>query len=302
MRAGIHGSAKGRSRNLTHSVTRATKSGRPSHPALARSYRHHMSMRTSWGADTFSNSSARTENTEMDCPRFHRCSSRLIRFVGITPNAWAGSAVIGWVDGVTVHSDGTITVRGWAATSDSPTAHIGVRVLIDGHHSLLSFKVGNDYRPDVPAVIGSKYSSYLGYTKTVPAPSGTHTVCVEGQNNGVYNVLSGCRTYSMVSREHCDGSGAGTTWLTRDSAQQGVLTQRRLDLQATPSPPGRTRGTPRPPGSPSRIRESRRPRPMSTSPTCPTRGTASPRRIHAPPLRRSTTSFSSVPIPGRAST
>lgn len=114
-----------------------------------------------------------------------------------TPSAIAGTPTFGSLDSVGVSTDGYLRLQGWAATADHPTTDLGVRALIDGSHSLLSYKVGNVYRPDVKASLGSQYSDHLGFDVNLPAPSGSHTVCMEAQNGGVYNQIGSCKTYSM---------------------------------------------------------------------------------------------------------
>lgn len=117
--------------------------------------------------------------------------------VTCAPYGHAASPAIGWLDTVGVYPEGQIRVTGWAATSDAPQASLGIRVRVDGQLVLLAFKVGHVYRPDVRTYLGPQYSDYLGFDKLVPAPFGTHTVCIEAQNNGVYYQLSGCLSYSL---------------------------------------------------------------------------------------------------------
>jgi hypothetical protein len=119
------------------------------------------------------------------------------------PTASALSVVEGYLDSVTPNANGTIRVVGWAATRDAPLAQIGVRAKIDGTRDLLNFKVDGSARPDVKAYLENKYgvtfSNLLGFDKIFPAPSGTHTVCMEGQNSGVYNDLNTCRSYTIAT-------------------------------------------------------------------------------------------------------
>lgn len=75
--------------------------------------------------------------------------------LGASP-AYAQSPAVGWLDTVGTYTDGMIRVTGWAATADAPQASLGIRVKIDGQLSLLAYKVGQVYRPDVRAFLGSR--------------------------------------------------------------------------------------------------------------------------------------------------
>lgn len=113
------------------------------------------------------------------------------------PQAYALSQCVGALDQITVIPDGMIRVRGWALTSDYPTTPLGIRVLIDGQPSLITYRLANEYRPDVGAAFPG-YGDYHGFEFHVPAPSGTHTVRIEAQNSGVYNVIGAQSSYSMA--------------------------------------------------------------------------------------------------------
>jgi hypothetical protein len=112
--------------------------------------------------------------------------------------ASALSPTFGWLDVAQVYSDGTLNVQGWAMTSDFPTTPLGIRVLIDGKTSIPNFRIANEYRPDVGAAYPG-YGNYHGFNFTVPAPHGTHTVTIQAQNSGVYNTISGSKSYTLSS-------------------------------------------------------------------------------------------------------
>lgn len=135
------------------------------------------------------------------------------------PKASALSPVVGWIDGVSLNGN-VMTLSGWALTSDYPGAAIGIRVLIDGQLAIPNFRVANEYRPDVGAAYPG-YGNYHGFLFTVPAPHGNHTVTAQGQNSGVYNLLSGSIGYSLPDqgnlRRYWGGSfpadpGANLAW------------------------------------------------------------------------------------------
>jgi hypothetical protein len=123
----------------------------------------------------------------------------LIAYSGAFPGrALALSPTFGWLDNITLYTDGTLRVEGWAATSDYPTTPLGIRVLIDGQHAIPNFRSANEYRPDVGAAYPG-YGNYHGFNFTVPVPTGLHTVTIEAQNSGVYNTIDGSRTYNLTS-------------------------------------------------------------------------------------------------------
>lgn len=63
------------------------------------------------------------------------------------------------------------------------------------------YELANTYRPDVGNYLGPSYGNYHGFIIDVAVPGGSDGygeygyVCVEGQNNGVYNDLNQCLTY-----------------------------------------------------------------------------------------------------------
>jgi hypothetical protein len=158
--------------------------------------------------------------------------------------AGALSPTFGWLDGVTIFGDGTLYVSGWSATSDSPTVALGVRVKIDGQLAIPNYRFSNEYRPDVGAAYPG-YGNYHGFTFTVPAISGTHTVTIEAQNNGVYNDLSGPRTYTLGAaplRRFVGGSHAvlvGTRqnyyWFRSGTTYDWQIDNAMVAWQATPT-------------------------------------------------------------------
>jgi hypothetical protein len=119
----------------------------------------------------------------------------VLGFLAVSQPAHALSRTFGALDSVTPNANGTAVVSGWAATSDNKTQALGVRALIDGQFVLApnEYRFANKYRPDVAAAICCGYSNYTGFTFTIPWPAdltGTHVVCIEAQNSGVYNNIS----------------------------------------------------------------------------------------------------------------
>ena len=86
---------------------------------------------------------------------------------------------------------GTLAIAGWAIDPDVATP-IELHVYLDG---TFARSVRADVpRPDVGAALGG-YGGSHGYSTTVPAAGGAHTVCVYGINEGLGgNALIGCRT------------------------------------------------------------------------------------------------------------
>jgi hypothetical protein len=103
------------------------------------------------------------------------------------------SAPIGFVDTVTTGA-GTVTATGWALDPDT-TAPIAVHMYVDGVSAGFTADLS---RPDVHQVFG--LGDRHGYSATMPATRGTHTVCVyaisagPGPNTGL-----GCRTVTVTA-------------------------------------------------------------------------------------------------------
>lgn len=76
---------------------------------------------------------------------------------------------------------------------------------VDGSHynfPASNFRLADRYRPDVGSAYPG-YGNYHGFEFDVPVRSDTHSICVEAQNSGVYNVLSGCKTVVVTgSTDH----------------------------------------------------------------------------------------------------
>lgn len=93
-----------------------------------------------------------------------------------------------------------IRIAGWALTSDYPTTPLGVRVLVDGAVYPMpspGYFYANTYRPDVGAAYPG-YGNWHGFHAWVTVPFGSHQVCVQAQNTGVYTTLTNCHSYNMT--------------------------------------------------------------------------------------------------------
>ena len=100
---------------------------------------------------------------------------------------------IGSLDAVSLVPGVGFNVGGWALDPDTGTS-IPVHVYVDGTGVALTAS-GN--RPDIGAVFPG-YGSAHGFSATVPAGPGQHTVCAYGINTGAgANVSLGCRVVSM---------------------------------------------------------------------------------------------------------
>lgn len=100
------------------------------------------------------------------------------------------SSPTGVLESVTAAST-SITVKGWARDPDS-TSPIMVHVYVDGKPA--TALNANQPRPDVQASAPGQAGPAHGYTGTVSASAGRHTVCVFGINVGAgSNAQVGCR-------------------------------------------------------------------------------------------------------------
>jgi len=103
------------------------------------------------------------------------------------------SPPMGFVDTVTTGA-GTVTATGWALDPDT-TAPIAVHMYVDGASAAFTADLS---RPDVATAFGK--GDRHGYSATMPATRGTHTVCVyaisagPGPNTGL-----GCRTVTVTA-------------------------------------------------------------------------------------------------------
>jgi len=98
------------------------------------------------------------------------------------PHNWFTSAgnPFGQVDSVTT-GPSTLTSAGWAIDPDSPAAPIMVQMYVDGRTNALAW--AKLARPDVGAAFPTAGPSH-GYTLTMPATPGAHTVCLYAINTG----------------------------------------------------------------------------------------------------------------------
>jgi len=106
----------------------------------------------------------------------------------------ASKAPIGSVDLVTATAT-DLTVTGWALDPDT-TDPIAVHIYVDG--AAIRGVSANLPRPDVGAAYGK--GDNHGYSETLPATPGVHTVCVYGIDaNGGANPQLGCRSVTVAS-------------------------------------------------------------------------------------------------------
>jgi hypothetical protein len=128
-------------------------------------------------------------------------------------DAQALSPTFGWFDSVVVEHSNTIRLRGWAATSDFPTTPLGVRAVVDGSIYFFpdtNFRIADTLRTDV----GASYPGYgnnHGFDFKIPSTNGSHTVCIQAQNSGVYNQIGNCRSYT-VNGSNGEGRFFGRLW------------------------------------------------------------------------------------------
>ena len=103
-------------------------------------------------------------------------------------------APFGSVDSV-VAGVGSVSVSGWAIDPDT-TAAIAVQVYVDGNWVV---RTADGSRPDVGGVFPG-YGSAHGFSVSVPAGGGVHTVCVYGLNVGAGSSSTlGCRSVTVPS-------------------------------------------------------------------------------------------------------
>ena len=108
-----------------------------------------------------------------------------------TVTAFTGSPTL-VVDSVST-ADGAITTSGWVFDPDSADP-VQVRVEIDGTATTV---LASNSRPDVAAAYPG-YGPYHGYSLTINATPGSHSVCVEGINVGPGgNTKAPCRQVTV---------------------------------------------------------------------------------------------------------
>jgi hypothetical protein len=104
-------------------------------------------------------------------------------------------APIGNLESLTVAGDGTITATGWAIDPDT-VASIPVHVYVDATGTAFT---ADRTRQDV-ARFYPDYGDWHGFSASVKAAAGTHTVCVYGINTGAGgNVVLGCRQVTVTA-------------------------------------------------------------------------------------------------------
>jgi hypothetical protein len=115
--------------------------------------------------------------------------------VGCRTVSYANAAPVGFLDtAVAGSASGTINVAGWAMDPDT-SAPITVQVYVDHTPTILT---ADGYRPDIAAVY--RNGDRHGFTATIPATDGTHTVCIYGINTPTgTNPLLACKTVTSVN-------------------------------------------------------------------------------------------------------
>lgn len=99
---------------------------------------------------------------------------------------------IGVVDSITA-AGGKISVVGWALDPDTADS-INIRIAVDSVEKTYS---ANKSRPDIAAAYPA-YGSLHGYSETLEAGPGTHTVCVYAVNTGAgEDILRGCKNVTL---------------------------------------------------------------------------------------------------------
>jgi hypothetical protein len=113
------------------------------------------------------------------------------RTITVPPTAEANRAPIGFIDSVTT-APGSITMTGWALDPDT-TDPITVQMAVDSASAAFT---ANQARPDIGTIFG--LGSNHGYTTTMSATTGTHTVCLTAINaTPGTNPQFGCRTITV---------------------------------------------------------------------------------------------------------
>lgn len=105
----------------------------------------------------------------------------------------------GYLDAATGVGGG-VSLSGWAFDPDAPPSPIAVHVYVDG--GFAGGLVANTHRPDVGAAFPG-YGDYHGFSGTVPASVGSHTVCVYAINTPPGNnplLGPGCRSVTVPNR------------------------------------------------------------------------------------------------------
>ncbi len=138
--------------------------------------------------------------TNPNCDGANLCASQGQRFLhveGLVAGGAAGLTVdpVGSLDSV-VSRPRSVQVAGWAFDPSAPDTALQVHVYVDGTGTALA---AGGPRADV----GQAYPGYgasHGFSATVPAAPGQHTVCAYGINTGAgANRLLGCRSVTVPS-------------------------------------------------------------------------------------------------------
>ncbi|MBX9243459.1 hypothetical protein ICW40_01400 [Actinotalea ferrariae] len=102
---------------------------------------------------------------------------------------------IGWIDSVTATGD-AVTAKGWALDPDTDQP-VAVHMYVDGASA--GYTADGD-RPDIGAIFGK--GDKHGFTATMPATPGPHTVCLYAINASPGpNTPMGCRTVTVRNNE-----------------------------------------------------------------------------------------------------
>jgi hypothetical protein len=111
--------------------------------------------------------------------------------LGCASVAIAQASPFGAVDTARAEPGG-ITVAGWTIDPDVPTAPVALRVSIDGQVTNLT---ANTARPDIAQVYPAAGAAH-GFSTTIPASAGAHTVCITAVNVGAGKdtALASCST------------------------------------------------------------------------------------------------------------
>jgi hypothetical protein len=111
------------------------------------------------------------------------------------PAAAAAAVPVGSLDSAAVAGDGSITVAGWTADTDS--AKTSLRVDLTDNGLARTWLIANGSRPDVAAAHPALGAAH-GFTFRLAVGDGTHQFCVVAENFGAGpNPTLGCRSLTV---------------------------------------------------------------------------------------------------------